>query len=301
MKKIPLLLLPFLILGAIAVGCGGGGGKKTIDIGGGNKVSVGGGIPSDFPSSFPTYKGASVVGSLAGKNMGGVTGEWVSWETGDSVDKVTQFYNEQFKSGSWKATANGTANGSSYWMADSSDGKNTAYVMVSNASGKTNIVAVVGPKESSSSSSGESTSTSSGSATETSPTESSSSSSSSSGEATSSSSEPLPAEVKLSSDFPTDRVPLPSGARITSDSSFSSSGTKTSSIEVYIKDTAANVSDYFKNEAPKHNWTNAASYSANGQYFLTFQGATNESLSVSIEDSTTSGYVKATIVVVVTG
>lgn len=298
MKKIPLLLLPILVLGAIAVGCGGGGSKKTVNLPGGGQVSTSNKLPSNFPSSFPQYEGASVQGSYSG-SQGGITGTVVSWTTGDSVDKVTQFYNDAFKSGSsWASTANGTANGSSYWVADSSDGKNTAYVGVSTASGKTMISAVVAPKESSSSSGGASTSTSSGSSDT--PTSSSSDNTPSS-EATTSSSEPLPTEVSLSSDFPAGRVPFPSGARVTSDSSFSSNGTKTSSVDIYVKDTASNVSDYFKNEMPRHNWTNALTSSTNGQYFLQFTGATGESLSINVQDSGTSGYAKATLVVVVSG
>ena len=295
MNRISLLLLPFLVIGAIAVGCGGGG-KKTVDLGGGNKVSVGGGVPSDFPGDFPKYKGADVQGSATG-TQGGIKGTVVTWTTGDSVDKVTEFYKQAFKDGPWKSSTEGTVSGSSYWSADSSDGKNTAYVMVSSADGKTNIVAVVGPKDDGSSSSSDSTSTSdSSSSSEDTPT----SDSSSSSEPTQSS-EPLPDEVKLSSDFPSDRVPLPSGARVTSDSSFSSGGQQTSSIEVYVKDKPENVSEYFKTEAPKKGWENAFSSQSNGEYLLTFSTADSEGLTISIQESDTPDYAKVTLVVSVQG
>ncbi len=298
MKKFSLLLLPFLILGAIVVGCGGGG-KKTVTIGD-TKVDVSGKIPSDFPSDFPQYKGASVQGSLAGKNLGGVTGTWVSWTTGDSVDKVSQYYTQQFKDGPWKSSTEGTANGSSYWMAESSDGKSTAYVMVSSSDGKTSIAAVVGPKDSSSSSSSDATSTSdSSSSSDKTPSDSSSSDSSS--QPTTSSSEPLPDEVKLSSDFPSDRVPMPSGARVTSDSSFSSGGQKTSSVELYVKDKPENISEFFKTEAPKKGWENAFSSQSNGEYLLTFSTADSEGLTISIQQSDTPGYAKVSLVVSVKG
>ncbi len=292
MKKSLLLLLPFLILGAIAVSCGGGG-KKTVKIGD-TKVDVSGKIPSDFPSDFPSYKGAKVQGSLAGKSEGGITGTWVSWTTGDGADKVSEFYKNAFKDGPWKSTSEGSSGGTSFWMADSSDGKNTAYVVVSEAGGETTIAAVVGPKDSGSSSSSDSTSTSdSSSSAEDTP---SSSDSSSSSEPTKSS-EPLPDEVKLSDGFPKDRVPLPSGARVTSDSSFSSGGQKTSSIELYVKDKAENVSKFFETEAPKKGWENAFSSRSNGEYLLTFSASDSEGLTISISDSDTPGYAKVILTV----
>ena len=293
MNKISLLILPFLLVGAVAVACGGGG-KKSVTIGD-TKVDVSGKIPSDFPGDFPKYKGASVEGSATG-SQGGIKGTVVTWTTGDSADKVTQYYTQAFKDGPWKSSAEGTASGSSYWSAESPDGKNQAYVMVSSASGKTSIVAVVGPKDTSSSSSSESTSTSdSSSSSESTPSDSSSS------EATTSSSQPLPDEVNLSSDFPTDRVPFPSGARVTSDSSFSSGGMKTNAVELYVKDTPENVANFFKTEAPKHNWENAFSSQTNGQYLLTFSTSSNEALTISVEKSDTDGYAKVSLTVAVSG
>ncbi len=297
MKKIPLLLIPVLLLAAIAVGCGGGE-KKTVKIGD-TKVDVSGKIPSDFPGDFPKYKGANVQGAATG-SQGGIKGTVVTWTTGDSVDKVTEYYTQQFKDGPWKSSTEGTANGSSYWMAESPDGKNTAYVMVSSSDGKTNIVAVVGPKDSSSSSSGDSTSTS-GSSSSSEKTPSDSSSSDSSSQPTTSSSEPLPDEVKLSKDFPSDRVPMPSGARVTSDSSFSSGGQKTSSVELYVKDKPENVSEFFKTEAPKKGWENAFSSQSNGEYLLTFSTADSEGLTIAIQESDTPGYAKVVLTVSVKG
>jgi hypothetical protein len=294
MKKLALLIIPCLLIGAIAVACGGGG-SKTVKIGDSN-VSVSGKMPSGFPSDFPVYKGASVQGSI-NSSQGGIKGTAVTWTTGDSVDKVTAYYDQQFKDGPWKSSANGTAGGGSYWMADSPDGKQAGYVMVTSSSGKTSIVATVGdnPK----SSSGGNDTPSSGSSSKSTPS-SDQSSGGDTPEATTSSSSPLPDEVKLSSDFPKDRVPLPSGARITNDVSFSGGGTTTNSVEIYVKDKPENVSEYFKAEAPKHDWKDAFSSTSNGQYFLTFSGATNEALTISIEQSDTPGYAKATIAVVLT-
>jgi len=296
LKKIPFLLLPFLVLalGTIAVGCGGS--SKTVKIGD-TKVDVSGKLPSDFPGDFPKYKGAKVQGSASGSE-GGIKGTVVTWTTGDSVDKVTEFFNGAFKDGPWKSTANGTVSGSSYWSADSADGAKSAYVMVSESSGETSIIAVVGPKDSSSSSSNDSTSTSDSSSSDTPSSDSSSSDGSS--EPTQAS-EPLPDEVKLSDSFPTDRVPLPDGARVTADSSFSSGGMTTNSIELYVKDSPENVADYFKNEMPKHGWENAFSSTANGEWTLTFSTGDSEGLTISVTESSTSGYAQVSLTVVVSG
>lgn len=295
MKKTLLLLVPVLVLGAIAVSCGGSD-KKTVKIGD-TKVDVSGKIPSDFPSDFPKYKGANVQGSATGRQLGGLTGTWVAWETGDSVDKVSEYYTNSFKDGPWKASTSGNAAGTSYWMAESEDGKNEAYVSVSDTGGKTMIAVVISPKDSSSPPSSDSTSTSDSSSSS---DETPSSDSSSSSEPTQSS-EPLPDEVKLSKDFPSDRVPLPSGARITADSSISSGGQKINSIELYVKDTAENVSEFFKTEVPKKGWENAFSSVSNGEYLLTFSTAESEGVTISIQDSDTKGYAKATLTVSVKG
>ncbi len=296
MNKLALLLLPCLLVGAIVAACGGD--SKSVKIGD-TKVDVSGKIPSGFPSDFPVYKGAKVQGSVTG-SQGGITGTVVTWTSGDSVDKVAEFYTQQFKDGPWKSSTTGTANEGSYWMAESPDGKQVGYVMVTGDNGETSIIATVGDKDQSSSDGGDETPADSSSSEKKTPPPSDQPSDESTSEATTSSSEPLPDEVKLSEDFPTDRVPLPSGARVTNDVSFSGGGTKTNSIEVYVKQTAADLADYFKTEAPKHDWTNAFSSTSNGEYFLTFSGGENEGLTISIQESDTPGYAKATIAVVMT-
>lgn len=292
MRGLRLVLIPAVVLGAIAaiaVGCGGG--KKTINVGDG-KVQVGGSLPSDFPKDFPVYKGANFQGSYT-STQEGITGTAVSWETGDSPDKVKSFYESAFKDGPWKSSTTGSAGDGAFWVATSSDGKKAAYVFVSTASGKTSIVATVGDNPEASSGTPEATATSESTSNDT-PT--------SGGDETPAANATLPAEATLSSDFPTNRVPFPSGARVTSTSSVSSGGTKTFYVELYVKDTPANVNDYFKNEVPKKGWTEALSSESGGQYFLTFSssgGATDEAVTVTVEQSETAGYALVSLAVVV--
>lgn len=290
MRRFIGLLVPALLVVTLVAACGGD--SKTVKIPGGGEVSVSGKLPDNFPKDFPIYKGAKVQGSYTGKNEG-VSGTVVTWETGDSIDKVKDFYSNAFQSGAWPVTSNGDLNGNAYWGGESSDGKTTFYTMVSTVDGKTNIIATVGdtPKDSSSSSSGDS-----GSATSTS--DSSSDSSSDSGDSSSQKSptaSPLPPEVKLAKDFPTERVPLPSGARVTSASSFGSGGTKTFIVEFYTKDSPEKAADYFSTEMPKHGWSDSFSSNTNGEYFVTFtsgdaNASSNDGMTVNASESETPGY-----------
>ena len=295
MRKYLALLIPALASLAILAGCGGD--SKTVKIPGGGEVSVSGKLPDNFPKDFPVYKGAKVQGSYTGKNEG-VSGTVVTWETGDSIDKVKDFYDKAFQSGAWPTTSNGDLNGSAYWGGESSDEKTTFYTMVSTVDGKTNIIATVGdtPKDSSSDGSGDSGSSSSSNKTATaSASDDSSSDSDSSSSEKSPTASPLPPEVKLSKDFPTDRVPLPSGARVTSASSFGSGGSKTFIVELYTKDSPEKAADYFSTEMPKHGWSDSFSSNTNGEYFVTFtsgdaNASSNDGMTVTASESETSGY-----------
>ncbi len=304
MRKVPLLIVALVaLLGVVAVACGGGS-KKTINIPGVGNVSTSNKLPSDFPSDFPTYKGADVQASTTG-TYNGISGLYVVWQTGDSVDKVKSYFDDQFKSSAWKSTTTATTNGTSYWIVTSPDGKKEGYVSVSDVSGKTSISAAIGDSTSGS----DNSSDNSGSSSQDTPTSSDSGSSSSdnSGD-NSSSSANLPDEVSLDSNFPKDRVPFPDNTRVTSSSSYSSSGETNYIVEIYVKDSASNVNDYFKNELPKHNWTNAFTSNSNGSYLQTYGGATpsdpsqqGETLNLTIQDSDVSGYVDVTILVSVAG
>ncbi len=306
MRKYITVLIPALAAAVIVAGCGGGS-SKTVNIPGGGQVSVSDKIPASFPKDFPVYKGASVKGSYSG-NSNGVSGTVVTWETGDGIDKVKEFYSNAFQSGAWPTTANGDLNGSAYWGGESSDGKKSFYTMISESDGKTTVIATVGdkPADSSSSSSGSDSSSSSSNDDKTATAEANDSgSSSSSGPEKSPTSSPLPPEVKVPKDFPTDRVPLPSGARVTSSSSFGSGGTKTFIVEYYVKDSPEKAADYFSTELPKHGWADSFSSNQNGEYFVTFtsgdtSASSNDGVTVNASESETSGYTKVGLTVSMT-
>lgn len=63
--------------------------------------SAEGELPADFPSDFPLYPGAKLTSSWSTSGDDG-KGISVVWETGDSVDKVRNFYKEKLSSQGWK-------------------------------------------------------------------------------------------------------------------------------------------------------------------------------------------------------
>lgn len=295
MRRFPFAFaVPMLMaVTALAIACGGD--SKTVKIPGGGQVSVSDKLPDRFPKNYPVYGGAKVKGSLSGTSEG-ITGTTVTWETGDSLEKVTDFYEKAFSSGAWKSDSTGQIGDSSYWAGESSDGKQAHYLLVAKADGNTSIIVTVGDKESDSSSSGSGASKTSTSGTDSTPDSSSSEDSSTPEPAT------LPAEAKISKDFPAARVPFPSGARVTSSSSFGGGGSQTFSVELFVKDTAENVSDYFASKLPEQGWENAFSSNTNGEYFLTFsneaaEGATVESVTVSVAASEVKGYSRVSVLV----
>src|SRR5689334_15276542 len=102
MSKYIAILIPALLLASFTFACGGGS-SKTVKIPGGGEISSSSKLPDSFPGDFPIYSGAKVQGSVSG-SQGGVSGTTVSWQTGDSVSKVTDFYTGKFKDGPWKSS-----------------------------------------------------------------------------------------------------------------------------------------------------------------------------------------------------
>ena len=294
MRKLILVLAPAMLIALLAFGCGGD--SKSIKVGD-TKIDLSNKVPSDFPKDFPVYKGADVQGSATGTEKG-ISGTVVTWQTGDDLDKVKEFYDKAFKDGPWKSSSTGSSGDGSFWIANSGDGKKTAYVGTSRSGNKTAIVVTVGDNDDSSSDGGDDDTPESSTSTKT--DTSSGDDSSSDGEDSSSDSSPEPAELPdeatLSKDFPSDRVPFPSGSRVTSTSSFSSNGAKSYFVEVYVKDSAEKAADYFKTELKKHGWTDAFASESNGEFFITFTGGSDkEAVTIAIAESDTPGYAKASL------
>jgi hypothetical protein len=283
----------------VAAACGGD--SKTVKIPGGGEVSSSDKVPDDFPDSFPKYSGAKVKGSVTGENQG-ISGTSVIWETDDSLDKVQSFFDDKFASGDWKSSSNGEAGGTAYWSGESKDKKQVFYAGATESDGKTTISVVIGDNENPSSD-GDSSDSDLSSDDETATAEAEDEESSGGSSDKSPTPSALPSEVKLATDFPKDRVPFPSGARVTSSSSFGSGGNQTYIIELYVKDSPENVAQFFSDEMPKNGWSDSFESNSNGDFFVTFTAAdttsTNEALVISATESDTPGYTSVSVSVTV--
>jgi hypothetical protein len=293
MNKLLFLVTSFALLAAVAGACGGGG-KKSVTVGD-TKYTAGGSLPDSFPKDFPVYGGADFKGSVTTSQQG-QSGAAATWETGDSLDKVKAYYSEQLggKSNWVQDSATDTGAGSFYsFHRNGGDGKE-GFLTLTSSDGKTAFIVFIGESRSA------------GNATSAPATANSSSSpaaaTADSGAATlAPSGADLPPEVALSKDFPKDRVPFPSGARVTSTNSLSAGGTNTFFVEIYVKDFPESVEGYFKDELPKRGWTNSLTSNANGAYFASFSGSDTEVVTLTIEQSDTLGYAKVGLSVVIGG
>lgn len=296
------LLLPLFALIAVNAACGSD--SKTTKIPGVGEVSTSNKVPDGFPNDFPIYGGAKVTTSSKVTTAGN-SGFFVNWETGDAVDKVKEFYSGEFEKGPWKSTSNIDSNGTTLFGAQNTNTKKSATLTLTRAGDKTTIAVFASDDPSLGSGDSTSTKTSGGGSSKTSTPSSSGSGSSSTPQGSSVSSD-LPPEAKLSKDFPSDRVPLPSGSRVTSASSFGGGGSKTYSVEVYVKEAADKLAEYFNTELPKHGWTSGFTSDSNGEFLSTFtktdaSATSNEGVTISVADSETAGYAKATILVTTIG
>jgi hypothetical protein len=270
MNRFLWLAVPLIVFGAVVTACGGD--SKTVDIPGGGKVSVSDKLPGDFPDDFPKYKGAKVLGSISGGD-GDQQGTLVTFETGDSVSDVEDFYKKEFEDGPWKSASSGDASGFASFLVEKGD--TAASVFISEVDGKTTILITYGDKSDLGLDDSSGSDSSSDDATKADAGDDDSSSGDDSGDSGSSSGDSsgsgdLPDEVDLSDDFPKDDVPLPSGARVTSSSSFSTGGNRTFFIEFYTKDEPAKVSDFYEKEMPSRGWENSFSSNSNGEVFTSF-------------------------------
>jgi len=278
-----------LTLGLVASACGGGDDDNPF-VPGDQDVSED--LVDEFPDDFPVYPGADIQGSYRGES-GGQEGIVAIWSTGDSLEDVSDFYDEELADGPWKSNANGTAGDSAYWNAENEDGSRSAYVTVASQEGDTAITVIVGDNPDSSSGDGDATPDDSGDGDDDPTPDDSDDGGQPAAE--------LPDEVELNDDFPSDSVPLPDNARVTSSTSFSQGGSNTFFVEFYSEDSAEEVQDYFDRELTGNGWTESFTSSSNGELFATYaraddpDGATNNGVVVTIRDSDVAGYVQVSL------
>jgi hypothetical protein len=280
-----------MLVAATAAACGGDGDKK-IDVPGGGEVNVSDDLPDDFPDDFPIYDGADFEGSFSGE-QDGVAGIVANWTTGDDIDEVRTFYDDEFSGdGDWTAETDGTTGDSSFWSVRNSSGDEAAFVTAATDGDKTNITVVISddlndlPADdgNDSSSGGDDSSSDDGSSSD--------ADDSDSGDDPGSGDADLPEEVDLPDDFPSD-VPLPDNIRVTNAFSSSTGGVDTFIVEFLSQDSIDDLSAHFKNEFEGKSWTQSFHSESNGQVFDTYaenDEGTGTAVTVTIYESTVSGY-----------
>jgi hypothetical protein len=289
MNRWLILSVPLLVIGALLGACGGDD-NKTVDIPGGGQVEVGDDLPDDFPDDFPQYDGAKIISSYSGE-QDGQQGSFVLWETDDSVDDVKDFYTSEFEDGPWTSTGDFSSSGTSIISAENESGDMAAAVSISEGDGKTTISVFLGDNPDGSSDEGSSDDDSSSDDGSSDDGDSSGDDDSSSGDDSGSSS--LPDEVDLEDAYPQDTIPLPSGARVTSSSSFTSGGSSTVFVELYVEQTPDELKTYYEDTMADAGYTASFSSSANGENFMSFtepEGTGTNAVTINITNSEVDGY-----------
>ncbi len=284
----------FALLGVVtAVACGGD--DKKIDLGNGNEGTISDDLPDDFPDDFPIYDGADLQGSVQGESSG-IEGFVVTWKTGDDLEDVRAFYDEELSDGPWTSTSSGDLGGTSaFWQAENEDGSKVAYVNASTGDGDDTIILVTIGDEDDATFGGGDGGDDDATADDADDGGSDDDGDTSGDDDTDQPAAELPDEVDLSDDFPSDRVPLPDDARVTSSSSFSSGDTTTFLVELYSEDDVAALVDFFSSELEGNGWTESFQTETDGEAFLTFTpdngaDASTEAVTIAISPSDVEGY-----------
>lgn len=279
-----------IICTAVMVGlaCGGGGGKKTVDLGSGDEVTIGTELPDNFPGDFPIYDGADLQGAVQGE-QDGIEGIVATWTTGDDFDDVTNFYKDEFDGGAWVTTTSGSAGGSTYWTVEQGNGGKVGYVAVSGGDEVT-IIATVGDDPNVQSDTDESDGSSDEVSSDDDRSDDEVSSGSDDGEADSAN---LPNEVDLPDGFPSDLVSFPDDTRITTSQSYSASGQETFMVGFHTKASASDVGEFYKSRLESEGYTQSLQTNdANGVYaaYAEHADGTGTIIVISVNQSGIEGY-----------
>lgn len=293
MNKLRLAGLGAVALMGIAffAACGGGD-DKTIDTGDG-EVTISDDLPDEFPDDFPVYDDADLQGSYRGENQG-VSGIVASWTTGDSADDVTNFYKDNLDGDNWTVQSSGTSAGGSFFVVLNKDESKAGYVLIGESDGETSIIVTVGDNDGSvtgDDSSGDDSSGDDSSGDDTSGDDTTGDDSSADDGGTTNAE--LPEEQDLSDDFPSDRVPLPDDARVTSSSSISTGGQTSWFVEFYSDQSTDELRDYFKDALTGKGWTEALASESGGEVYLNYttsETSATSGVTVIITEADVDGY-----------
>jgi len=108
-------------------------------------AKFGAGASAKLPDWFPAYPGASTQGVFSSESADGISGSF-GFATGDSIDKVVRFYEENLKESGFKTTTNTVQQNGVLNMetlaAEDDNKKRTAFVTAINEQGSTKVTVV---------------------------------------------------------------------------------------------------------------------------------------------------------------
>ena len=120
----PLLAAGLTIAALVVAGCGGSSStssngssssssssKSSSGGSGGSKLDAAVNYPSNWPKDIPVYPGARLT-TQASTTSSGKTSYVMGWETNDSVDKVSKWYQDELGKGDFTIAFNSSTNGS---------------------------------------------------------------------------------------------------------------------------------------------------------------------------------------------
>jgi hypothetical protein len=298
MRILALVLVAlFATTGAALAACGGGDGDRTIDTGDG-EVNLSDDLPDDFPDDFPIYDGADFQGSVE-SNFSGASGELASaWRTGDDIDDVKAWYEQELEDGPWTATSSTDVGGTVAWEVNK--GERSARVGLLAADGTTILVWFpetedAPPDDGASGDDGDSEDeptqpADGGEGEPTRPAD------GSEGDGTGSAD--LPAEVDLPDNFPTD-ISLPDDVRVTNATTFTNDAQATIFVELYSQESMDDLAEFFQTELTANGWTETFTTASAEEVFASYSktGANGsaESATITINPSGVEGYQKVGI------
>jgi hypothetical protein len=285
-----VLLIAAFALVPLAWACGGGDDDETVRVGD-DEVTAGEDLPDGWPDDFPVYDGADLQGGIRG-DVDGSEGLIATWETDDDASDVVAFYTGELEDGPWKSVSTTSGGDGTIIVFESTGTDQGGSVLIGEDEDKTTIFVTIGDafdgdgSDDDSDDSGDDSSDGSGDAGDSgtggdTPTE-----------------DDLPSEVDLPENYPSDRVPLPDGARVTTGTSSTVNGIGSHTLQFYSADSVEEVEAHFKSELEGNGFSEAVRTEQAGGVFVSY--AENEDGSgmvviLTITDSEVPGYTSTVV------
>jgi hypothetical protein len=206
---------------------------------------------------------------------------------------VQDFYADELSTGGWRTLTTSTINDAVSIFFEKSGGDSAGQVTIVDDGGTTTIVVVVGEgfaDGGDAGSGGDGSDSSGGDATQI-PDD--------GGSGTGD--DELPDEVDVPSEFPSDRVPLPDGARVTSAITTTADGATSHLLQFYTKDSVEDVADYFESQLEGTGLAQTITSSQDGGVFAIYsenEDGTGLTVTVTVSNSEVPGYASATLQVI---